>query len=376
VKLSIWKYCKINGNWRYCRPVVGTNNKIKPHWVHTNSHEEQHPEGNYYVLDAGKWIKAGPNPADALKLVKRRSALRMAIREGLVEAEPQKKPADSLQSAVDTYLEAYELTHRPRSYTAVSYALNEFNSMVGKDCLGAITRLGCLKYADQLQKDGNCGRTAFNKYMHVHSFFKSLGLSGKDIKSPVTSTKDAPKWEESLPESYEPEQIEKFFTACMANEAVIFHTFHKAGLREQELVYLAPSDIDYERGVLKVCEKPDYDFQTKTYAEREIPIPDFLLTMLREVKPVNNLMFPREDGKPNMHLLRVCKAVAKRAGMNPDEFWLHKWRSTFATTNLGGGVLITDVQYLLGHRDIASTMRYLVRTRNKELRAKVATVWG
>jgi hypothetical protein len=69
-KASVWKYVKIGKDWRYCRPAVGANNKIRPHYVHVNGHVEHHPEGNYYIhyLEGGKqkWEKIGKSPAEAL----------------------------------------------------------------------------------------------------------------------------------------------------------------------------------------------------------------------------------------------------------------------------------------------------------------------
>jgi len=46
-RVSVWKYVKVGTNWRYCKPVLGANNKIKPHWVYVKGVAEQHPEGNY-----------------------------------------------------------------------------------------------------------------------------------------------------------------------------------------------------------------------------------------------------------------------------------------------------------------------------------------
>jgi len=39
-KASIWLYVKTPAGWRYCKPVIGKNNKSKPGWAHVNSHEE------------------------------------------------------------------------------------------------------------------------------------------------------------------------------------------------------------------------------------------------------------------------------------------------------------------------------------------------
>ena len=32
-RVSVWKYVRIGKKWRYCKPAVGKNGKIKPEWV-------------------------------------------------------------------------------------------------------------------------------------------------------------------------------------------------------------------------------------------------------------------------------------------------------------------------------------------------------
>jgi hypothetical protein len=69
-KVSVWKYVKVGNRWKYCRPVDGRNNRIKPHWVFVNGKPEHHPEGNFYISyrDGKKkiWKKIGPAPSDAV----------------------------------------------------------------------------------------------------------------------------------------------------------------------------------------------------------------------------------------------------------------------------------------------------------------------
>ncbi|MBS1853118.1 MAG: tyrosine-type recombinase/integrase [Acidobacteria bacterium] len=85
-------------------------------------------------------------------------------------------------------------------------------------------------------------------------------------------------------------------------------------------------------------------------------------------------MFATRKGNPRKHrtqLLELCKAVAERAGLNPDDFFLHKFRATFATKHLQAGVDLRTVQMWLGHKDLESTMRYLKPARGKGIREKV-----
>jgi site-specific recombinase XerD len=52
-------------------------------------------------------------------------------------------------------------------------------------------------------------------------------------------------------------------------------------------------------------------------------------------------------------------AVADRAKLDKENFWLHKFRATFATRCLWAGVDLRTVQQWLGHSEMESTMRYL-----------------
>jgi hypothetical protein len=60
-----------------------------------------------------------------------------------------------------------------------------------------------------------------------------------------------------------------------------------------------------------------------------------------------------------MNFLDDLKAAVERAGLKPDNFWLHKFRATFCTWHLWNGTDLITAQSWMGHTDLASTMRYL-----------------
>ena len=66
------------------------------------------------------------------------------------------------------------------------------------------------------------------------------------------------------------------------------------------------------------------------------------------------LVFPTTGCKPKQNFLDECKAIAKRAELNKEEFYLHKFRATRATRLLQGGMDIKSVQQMLGHNDLES----------------------
>jgi integrase/recombinase XerD len=71
----------------------------------------------------------------------------------------------------------------------------------------------------------------------------------------------------------------------------------------------------------------------------------------------------------------MAKAIAKRAGIDESEVWLHKFRNTFATRSLWAGVYLRTVQDCMGHTDLASTLRYLKPNR-AVVQEKVEAIWS
>jgi hypothetical protein len=58
-------------------------------------------------------------------------------------------------------------------------------------------------------------------------------------------------------------------------------------------------------------------------------------------------------------MLDHCKAIAKRAGLDPTKFGLKTFRSTYATGMLRRGFDVRTVQHWMGHKSLETTMRYL-----------------
>ena len=87
-------------------------------------------------------------------------------------------------------------------------------------------------------------------------------------------------------------------------------------------------------------------------------------------------MFPTAGCRPKLDFLDCLKAIAERAKLDSDGFWLHKFRATFATRCLWAGVDLRTVQQWLGHSDMESTMRYLKPSRSQQTREKVNEIFG
>jgi integrase/recombinase XerD len=91
---------------------------------------------------------------------------------------------------------------------------------------------------------------------------------------------------------------------------------------------------------------------SKAYKEREIPIPAKLVKSLKAWKAKSDktcsLVLPTAGSNPKLDFLDCLKAVADRAELGEENFWLHKFRATFATRCLWAGVDLRTVQQWLG----------------------------
>ena len=88
------------------------------------------------------------------------------------------------------------------------------------------------------------------------------------------------------------------------------------------------------------------------------------------------LVFPTAGCRPKLDFLDCLKAVADSAGLEQENFWLHKFRATFATWSLWAGVDLRTVQQWPGHSDMESSMRYLKPWRSQQVREKVNEIFA
>lgn len=366
--------------WRFCPVVFTARGQVRPDLVLVGGIEERHPEGVYYLewRENGRRIRrpAGRDATDAnnQRLVK--EAELHAINNG-VTVVPQ--PGDTrvmLRTAIADYLQETELSKKPKTVSAYTTALQYFAESCHAPHVQDVERRDLLKFAAFLRdKKGQSPRSVYNKFESVMTFLKAhkiRDLIGKN---------DWPRFTEEEPEIYEKEDQEKFFAGCTEAERVWFEFFLMTGEREQEVMYTYWSDINLNHGVVRMTHKPDRNWTPKAYKERTIPIPEKLVQRLKAWKALRsdkkcNLLFSTSGCKPKFDFLDCCKAVAKRAGLDPDDFWLHKFRATFATTHLWNGTDLRTVQDWMGHKDLESTMRYLKPQRGQQVRDKVNGAWN
>ena len=247
--------------------------------------------------------------------------------------------------------------------------LHEFNAWCKKDYIAKITRVDLLRFRQHLIDKKRTPRTAANKTLRVNQFIRAV-LKLDPGKGPIT-IKDM-KFTELEPTVFNDDELSAFFKACDEFRFAVFKTYLMSGLRKAELENLTWDDVDFTAGIIRVTPKKDW--QPKTWEARSIEVPDELLTILKGLTKRGTLVFANREGHKYTHSWDDCKKIAKKAKV--EDAHPHRFRATFATRNLQNGLDLKSVQMLLGHRDIASTIRYLAKAESKKVRAKVNAVWA
>ena len=381
--VNITKRVRIEGKgWRFCEVVFGANRKIRPNAVLIDGKEQLHPEGRYYIdfLQDGqrKRLAAGASAAEATiaadQQTRTLTARRAAADAGITL--PQSKPAAGsrlLKEAVETYLLEIQAHKKKKTHSAYRTALTYFLESCKKQTLEEIHRTDMLAFKTYLRdKKKQSDRSIANKFENVMSFLKQQKITG------LIGKNDRPTFTEEEVETYTQDELDKFFAACTATENVWFEFFYRTAMREQEVMHVSWSDIDFERSAITVRENKRFGWKPKAYKGRYISIPASLIMLLKAWKEKSDrtcgLVFPTTGCKPKQNFLDECKAIAKRAELNKEDFYLHKFRATRATRLLQGGMDIKSVQQMLGHNDLESTMRYLGAQRTDVLQAQIEQI--
>ncbi|MBZ5690040.1 MAG: tyrosine-type recombinase/integrase [Acidobacteriia bacterium] len=378
-EVNLTKRVQTPEGMRYCPIVLASNGRIRPDLVLVNGQPERHPEGAYYLewREKGRRIRlsVGKDAQDAAARRQRKEAELNALNNGVPVLPENDDGHRSVAAAVTQFLEETELTKKPKTLAAYTTALNYFTESCRRLYLHEIERHDLLKFSGFLRdQKKQSPRSVYNKFETVMTFLKANGIRG------LVGKNDWPRYTEEEPEMYEQEELDKLFKACNDEERLWFEFFLMTGMREQEVMHTYWSDVNFVASTVRVSHKPDHGWTPKAYKEREIPIPTKLAKKLKAWKAKADkgcaLVFPTAGCNPKLDFLDCLKACAERAKLDKDDFWLHKFRSTFATRCLWAGVDLRTVQQWLGHSDMESTMRYLKPSRSQHVRAKVNEIFA
>jgi integrase len=267
-----------------------------------------------------------------------------------------------IPTAVESYLATLRTTRRPTTVSRASQILRGFVSSFPDRRLNELQSSDVMSYVKALP---HSNRTKANHHIRIVAMLRHHGIT---IKA------ECPRFVEPIPQTYNAGDLARFFAACEIRQLTYFKTLLMCGLRMQESKYLEWSDVS--NGMLHVRAKPRYGFLPKTWEERRIPVAPVLMSLLHQMpRRPGTMIFPTASGLPDRHLLRHCKRIANRAGLDATKWSLHGFRRTFCTTCLRAGLDVRTVMQLMGHKDIESTLRYWRPVEMEQLRGKMGAIF-
>ena len=221
----------------------------------------------------------------------------------------------------------------------------------------SITTEDLRAYLSRYQAESNVSKvTIDNIRRNLSSFFSWLEDENYILKSPVRRIHRV-KVSTSVKETYTDEELEMLRDNCTeARDLAMIDLLASTGMRVGELVRLNRSDIDFAERECIVFGKGDkervvyFDARTKIHLQR--------------------YMNARVDSSPALFVgLRYPFARLKIGGvenrlkqmgenLNIHKVHPHKFRRTMATVAIDKGMPIEQVQKLLGHEKIDTTLHY------------------
>ena len=234
--------------------------------------------------------------------------------------------------------------------------INKMTDTVGKH-ITKITTEDLRKYLSDYHEENNCSKSNIDNIRRIlSSFFSWLEDEDYILKSPVRRIHKI-KSAKTVKETYTDEMLECMRDNCGSlRDLAIIDMLASTGMRVGELVHLNIEDVDFENRECVVLgkgskERPVYfDARTKihlrNYLEsRNDDNPALFVSML---KPYNRLKISGVEIR-----LRALGQKLDITKVHP-----HKFRRTLATRAIDKGMPIEQVQKLLGHSKIDTTMQY------------------
>ncbi len=268
--------------------------------------------------------------------------------------------APNLLLHIERYLSELSLIRKPATENRARQILFEAIPHLTSD-----PRNGAIAYLHACKERGNDNRTLENKRIRLQAFFRTAGVALKLPKFRFVVRK---------PEMYTPAELAAIFEAANGRDYWLFKTLLMAGLRMQESMHLTYLDL-LDVGIRVTAHG---EWTPKDHEERIVKVPQSLVRSLRELPRIRDcgLVFPSQRGGVNWHMLRGVKRTARRAGMDPANAWLHKFRANFCTTLLRAGVPVQDVMQQMGHSKLESTLRYMALLEAADLQQRVEMIWA
>jgi integrase len=143
----------------------------------------------------------------------------------------------------------------------------------------------------------------------------------------------------------------------------IFSVALFCGARSGELYAMLRSDVDLEDQTITISKSWSKKLGvkgTKNGKTRIVPIADELMPLMKElmIGPKSEPLLPRTSKWTKGVIAKELKKICYAIGINKN-IRFHDLRANFIVSMLAAGASILEVQAIVGHKDLATTNRYV-----------------
>ncbi|MSS01809.1 site-specific tyrosine recombinase/integron integrase [Floccifex porci] len=203
----------------------------------------------------------------------------------------------------------------------------------------------------------------------LSSFFSWLETEDYIIKSPIRRIHKI-KTSKTVKETYTDEDLEKMRDSCkeLRNLAII-DLLASTGMRVGEMVLLNRNDIDFNERECIVLGKGDKERIVYFDAQSKLHLKHYLDSR----NDNNEALFVSLREPHNRLSIGGVEVMLRNIGheLNIHKVHPHKFRRTLATMAIDKGMPIEQLQHLLGHQKIDTTLQYaMVKQSNVKIAHK------
>ena len=227
------------------------------------------------------------------------------------------------------------------------------------DPIRKVTTDDIREYLASYQGLNDCSKTTIdNIRRNISSFFTWLEEEDYIIKSPMRRIHKI-KTTKTVKEVISDEEIEKMRDKCKnLRDLAIIDLLYSTGIRIGELVRLNIDDIDFEERECIVFGKGDKERRVYFDAKTKIHLTDYINSRF----DTNPALFVTLDAPYDRLQISGVEIRLRHLGreLGINKVHPHKFRRTMATRAIDKGMPIEQVQKLLGHSQIDTTMHYAI----------------
>ena len=219
------------------------------------------------------------------------------------------------------------------------------------------------QYLSNYQKQNNCSNvTIDNVRRNISSFFSWLEEEDYILKSPMKRIHKI-KTKTVVKSTISDEGIEKLRDNCKEKrDLAIIDLLYSTGIRVGELVNLNIDDIDFEGRECVVYGKGDKERRVYFDAKTKVHLREYIQSRTDD----NTALFVTLDAPYDRLKISGVEIRLRMLGrkLNLERIHPHKFRRSMATRAIDKGMPIEQVQKILGHSQIDTTMQYAMVNQN------------